>query len=71
MTLHFQWDENKASTNLAKHGISFEEATTVFARPLSLTSPDPTHSAMEDRLIVLGHPHQRRLRVVAHAERGD
>ena len=44
MSLLFQWNENKASTNLAKHGVSFEEATTVFADPLSLTIPDPAHS---------------------------
>jgi len=71
MPLDFQWDENKARTNLAKHGVSFDEATTVFADPLSLTIPDPAHSQMEDRLIVLGHSHQRKLLVVVHTERGD
>jgi len=55
----YQWDENKARTNLAKHGISFEEAATVFGDPLSLTIPDPAHSQVEDRWIVLGHSHQR------------
>jgi len=71
MPLDFQWDENKARTNLAKHGVSFDEATTVFADPLSLTIPDPAHSQIEDRLIVLGHSHQRKLLVVVHTERGD
>jgi uncharacterized DUF497 family protein len=55
MPLNFQWDENKARTNLAKHGVSFEEATTVFGDPVSLTIPDPAHSQVEDRLIILGH----------------
>jgi uncharacterized DUF497 family protein len=71
MLVNFQWDENKARTNLAKHGVSFEEATTVFGDPLSLTIPDPAHSQVEDRLIILGHSHQRKLLVVVHTERGD
>jgi uncharacterized protein len=71
MPLNFQWDENKARTNLTKHGVSFEEATTVFGDPLSLTIPDPAHSQVEDRWIVLGQSHQRKLLVVVHTERGD
>ena len=71
MPLDFQWDENKARTNLEKHGVSFEEATTVFADPLSLTIPDPAHSQAERRLIVLGRSFQRILLVVVHTERGD
>ena len=69
--MNFQWDENKARTNLEKHGVSFEEAATVFGDPLSLTIPDPAHSQVEDRWIVLGHSHQRKLLVVVHTERGD
>jgi hypothetical protein len=71
MPLNFQWDENKARTNLGKHGVSFEEATTVFGDPLSLTIPDPSHSQVEDRLIVLGKSHQQKILVVVHTERGD
>ena len=71
MPVNFQWDEDKARTNLEKHGVSFEEATTVFGDPLSLTIPDPAHSQVEDRWIVLGHSHQRKLLVVVHTERGD
>jgi uncharacterized protein len=71
MPLIFQWDENKARTNLGKHGVSFVEATTVFGDPLSLTIPDPAHSLAEDRLIVLGNSHQHKLLVVVHTERGD
>ena len=71
MPLQFEWDDNKARTNLAKHGVSFEEATTVFADALSITIPDPAHSQAEDRFIILGHSHRRRLLVVVHTERGD
>ena len=71
LELEFEWDEEKAKKNLKKHGVSFEEAATVFGDPLSLTIPDPAHSQMEDRWIVLGHSHQRKLLVVVHTERGD
>ncbi len=69
--LSFEWDERKAKSNFAKHGVSFEEASTVFGDPLSVTIPDPAHSQVEDRLIVLGESHQRKLLVVVHTERGD
>lgn len=71
MALSFEWDENKAKSNLAKHGVSFQEASTVFGDPLSLTIPDPAHSQAEDRFIIIGHSHQRELLVVVHTERGD
>ena len=71
MPLSFEWDESKAKSNLAKHGVSLEEASTVFGDPLSLTIPDPTHSQVEDRSIVLGQSHQGKLQVVVHTERGD
>jgi len=71
MPLSFEWDERKAKPNLAKHGVSFEEASTVFGDPLSLTIPDPAHSQGEDRSIVLGQSHERELLVVVHTERGD
>jgi len=63
--------ENKAKSNLAKHGASFEEASTVFDDPLSLTVPDPARSQSEDRFIIVGRSHRQRLLVVVHAERGD
>jgi uncharacterized DUF497 family protein len=69
--LTFEWDANKAASNLAKHGVSFQEATTVFGDPLSLTIPDPAHSLAEARFIVLGRSHLGRLLVVIHTERGD
>lgn len=71
MPLSFEWDESKAKANLAKHGVSFEEASTVFGDPLSLTISDPTHSQVEDRFIVLGQSHQRKFLVVVHTERSD
>src|ERR1019366_3928684 len=52
--LTFEWDANKARANLAKHAVSFPEATTVFGDPVSLTIPDPAHSQAENRFIVLG-----------------
>ncbi len=69
--LTFEWDEAKARSNLAKHGVSFEEATTVFGDTLSLTIFDPAHSQTEDRFIILGRTHLDRLLIVAHTERGD
>jgi uncharacterized DUF497 family protein len=71
MSLSFEWDENKAKLNSAKHGVSFEEASTVFGDPLSLTIPDPAHSRVEDRFVILGCSHGRKLLVVVHTERGD
>jgi len=71
MPLSFEWNEQKARTNLAKHGVSFEEATTVFGDPLSLTIPDPAHSQTEARSVILGHSYRQRLLVVMHTERGD
>jgi len=71
MPLNFQWDENKATTNLEKHGVSFEEAAAVFGDARSLTIPDPAHSQREDRFVILGRSHQGKLLVVVHTERGD
>lgn len=71
MPLSFERDARKAKSNLAKHGVSFEEASTVFGDPWSLTIPDPAHSEVEERAIVLGQSHRRNLLVVVHTERGD
>ena len=71
MPLNFEWDEKKAKSNMAKHAVSFAEATTVFGDPLSLTIPDPAHSQAEDRFIIIGSSHRRKLLVVVHTERGD
>jgi uncharacterized protein len=69
--MRFEWDGRKAAFNLRKHGVSFEEAVTVFYDPLSATLPDPDHSDDEDRLITIGYSSQDRLLVVSHVERGS
>ena len=65
----FEWDPNKAESNRHKHGVTFDEASTVFRDPLSLLMSDPDHSVDEERYVVLGMSRQRRLLVVAFAER--
>jgi hypothetical protein len=71
MALTFEWDPNKATTNLTKHGISFEDASTVFGDRWSLTIPDPVHSAREERFVIIGSSHRGKLLVVVHTERDD
>jgi len=71
MALKFEWDANKARTNRAKHGISFEEYSSIFGDPLSLTIPDPAHSQVEDRFVTISLSHRGKLLVVVHTERGD
>jgi len=71
MRLSFEWDESKAKSNLAKHGVSFEEASTVFGDPLSLTIPDTAHAQVEERQILMGLSHERKLLVVVHTKRSD
>jgi uncharacterized protein len=71
MPLLFDWDPVKAEANARKHGVTFEEASTAFADPLSVTIPDPDHSEAELRFLLLGHNFRGRLVVVAHTERGD
>jgi len=71
MPLLFEWDEEKARQNLNKHGVSFEEASTIFGDPFSVTIGDPQHSTHESRYITLGHSAMHRLLVVVHADRGD
>ena len=71
MSIQFEWDPNKALENLQKHRVAFEEAATAFGDYLSVTVPDPDHSAEEDRLITVGSSSQNRLLMIAHTERGD
>ena len=71
MGIDFEWDPNKASRNLQKHGVSFEEAATVFRDDLSISVPDPDHSLEEERFITVGMSSQNRLLIVAHTERGE
>lgn len=69
--MKFEWDPSKAAENVAKHGVTFEEAATVFRDTLSVTGLDPDHSIDEERLVVFGVSTSDRLLVVAHTERGD
>ena len=67
----YEWDAEKASANLRKHGVSFEDAVTVFLNPLAMTYEDPDHSADEQREVTIGHTIRQRLVFVSHCERGD
>jgi uncharacterized DUF497 family protein len=69
--MEFVWDEEKAVDNLAKHGVSFEEAKTVFDDPLYVDFYDPDHSFDEHRYIIIGESQQRRLLIVSYTERDD
>jgi uncharacterized DUF497 family protein len=69
--MRFQWDPRKANLNLTKHEVSFEEATTAFRDPLSVTAADPDHSLDEKRFLTFGLSSKRRLLQIAHTERGE
>lgn len=71
MALLFEWDEEKSQSNLRKHGVGFEEASTVFGDPFSVTIADPEHSIREHRWMTLGHSAKHRLLVVVHTDRGS
>ncbi|MCC6657931.1 MAG: BrnT family toxin [Rhodocyclaceae bacterium] len=67
--LRFEWDAGKAASNLRKHGVSFDEAGSVFLDPLALSGPDPDHSAGEARYISIGFSRLGRLLLVSHTYR--
>jgi uncharacterized DUF497 family protein len=67
--MDFEWDPEKAAENLKKHGVSFDEAASIFGDPLALTFDDPDHSGAEDRLITFGQSLQQRLLIVSHTLR--
>ena len=69
MAYSFEWDQKKAASNQKDHGVSFDEATTVFGDILALNMPDPDHSEGERRFLVLGMSERSRLVVVSYAER--
>ncbi len=71
MNLRFEWDEDKAASNLRKHGITFDEASTVFADPLTAIFHDEEHSYDEIREIAIGHTILQRLVLVSFTERGE
>lgn len=69
--IQFEWDENKAASNLEKHGVSFAEAASVFVDSLSLTIPDPLHSEDESRFVTIGKSNDSALLVVVHTDRDE
>lgn len=71
MALQFEWNGRKAKANKAKHGVSFEEAITVFADPLARIFEDPEHSESERREIIIGRSDLQNLTVVSFAEADD
>ena len=67
----FEWDRRKAASNLAKHGISFDEAVTVFRDPSGRMVQDPRHSVDEERYALIGLSEHGRLLAVMFTERWD
>lgn len=69
--MKFDWDETKAARNLSNHGVSFEEAKTVFDDSLYVDFYDPDHSETEERYLIVGQSCQGRLLIVSYTERED
>ena len=69
--VRFEWDKRKAIANNRKHGVTFNEAASVFADKLSLAFPDIDHSDNEERYLIIGVSMPGRILVVSHVERGD
>lgn len=67
--MKFEWDDNKAKLNVEKHGVTFEEASTVFEDYNSLFRDDPDHSDDEERFLLLGMSSQLKILVVCHCIR--
>jgi uncharacterized protein len=66
--MRIEWDPRKARSNLRKHKVSFEEASTVLSDPMAGTGVDPDHSVTEDRFVTFGVSERGRLLVVAHTD---
>jgi uncharacterized protein len=69
--MKFEWDPEKARSNLRKHKVSFEEAATALKDPMAATGCDPDHSVGEERFVTFGVSESGRLLVVAHTEEND
>jgi uncharacterized DUF497 family protein len=69
--MKFEWNSQKADSNLKKHGVSFQEAASVFGDAHSITYYDPDHSAREHRFITVGMSQAGKVLMVAHTNRGD
>jgi len=70
-TFHFEWDEAKSKANIKKHGLSFEEAKSVFLDDHAKMIPDPDHSLEEERFVLLGYSSSLNLLVVCHCYRAE
>jgi hypothetical protein len=68
--MKFEWEPQKADSNVKKHGVSFQEAASALSDALSITYYDPDHSATEHRFITIGTSRSGRLLMVAHTDRG-
>lgn len=66
--MEFEWDSGKATTNKRKHGITFQEAATVFGDPLAITFNDPDHSVDEQRFLTFGTTKAGKMVIVSHTE---
>ena len=71
MALRFEWDPRKAARNLAKHGVPFEEAATVFGDALGRTASDPRHSVDQERFVPLGLSRGQRLLAIMFVQRAE
>ncbi|MDF5736170.1 MULTISPECIES: BrnT family toxin [unclassified Nostoc] len=69
--MEFEWDESKATANLTKHGVSFEEAKTVFDNVVAVIFDDEAHSVGEKREIIIGHSRNNRLLLISFTERSN
>ena len=69
--MQFEWNTSKAERNLAKHGVSFEEAQTVFDDPLYVDFFDPDHSEDEERYLIVGESNRDQLLIVSYTQRGN
>jgi uncharacterized protein len=69
--LSFEWDSKKAELNEAKHGVSFDEAKTVFYDEKALVIPDPDHPSLEERFVIMGMSALSRVLVVVHCLRSN
>ncbi|MCC5630418.1 BrnT family toxin [Nostoc sphaeroides CHAB 2801] len=69
--MEFEWDKSKAAANLKKHGVSFEEAKTVFGNSLAVIFDDEAHSTDEQREIIIGHSQQNLLLLICFTERSN
>ncbi|MFS0513602.1 BrnT family toxin [Nostoc sp. UIC 10607] len=69
--MEFEWDESKATANLTKHSVSFEEAKTVFDNALAVIFDDEVHSVLEKREIIIGHSQNNRLLLISFTERSN